>query len=32
MTGTGQGNFAFGGGGIYVNGFNSTVPSFKMVN
>ena len=29
MTGTGQGNFAFGGGGIYVNGFNSTVPSFQ---
>ena len=29
MTGTGQGNFAFGGGGIYVNGFNNTVPSFQ---
>lgn len=29
MTGTGQGNFAFGGGGIYVNGFNSMVPSFQ---
>lgn len=29
MTGTGQGNFAFGGGGIYVNGFNNTVSSFQ---